>query len=55
MQGRVGAVSSAWLRARSPGPVGPRPLPTAIARDPALGAREAAWIDAVARVAGAVT
>jgi alkyldihydroxyacetonephosphate synthase len=58
MEGRVGAITSAWLRAhaaRAPrDATAPRPMPTAIPRDPPLGEREAAWIDEVARATSAV-
>lgn len=52
MEERAGAITSAWLRARGSGR--PRPLPTAIDRDPPLDAREAAWADAIARSAASV-
>lgn len=52
MEGRVGAIRSAYLRAH--GPLRPRPLETAISRDPALGEAEKAWIDRLAEAASSV-
>jgi alkyldihydroxyacetonephosphate synthase len=46
MEGRVGAISGAHLRAH--GPDRPRPLPTRIDRDPKVGDAERAWIERVA-------
>ncbi|HSN99591.1 MAG TPA: FAD-binding protein [Candidatus Nanopelagicales bacterium] len=52
MEGRVGAITSAWLRARGSGR--PRLMPTSIPRDPPVEEREAAWIEGVAKAAGSV-
>jgi alkyldihydroxyacetonephosphate synthase len=52
MEGRVGAIRSAYLRAH--GPARPRPLETGIERDPVLGETEKAWIDRIARAAASV-
>jgi alkyldihydroxyacetonephosphate synthase len=52
MQGRVGAIRSAHLRAHST--ARPRPLETGIERDPALGETEEAWIDRIAKAASTV-
>lgn len=62
MHGKVGAITSAWLRAsrldpgRAPGRPGalPRPLATSIDRSPPLSAEESAWIDRVTAAAAAV-
>jgi alkyldihydroxyacetonephosphate synthase len=53
MQGRAGAITSAWLRAHGKGR--PRPLPTSIPQDPPIDEREAAWIEAVAAAARATS
>ncbi|UQA60900.1 FAD-binding oxidoreductase [Polyangium aurulentum] len=52
MEGRVGAIRSALLRAHGPGR--PRPLETGIERDPALAGAEKAWIDRIAEAASSV-
>ncbi|EYF06354.1 FAD-binding oxidoreductase [Chondromyces apiculatus] len=52
MEGRAGAVTSAWLRARHA--AGPRPMPTTLARNPDVEAAEAGWIEAATRAAAAV-
>ena len=49
MGGRVGAITSAWLRGHAP--ERPRPLATTIPRDPPIGAAEQAWIDRVVEAA----
>jgi alkyldihydroxyacetonephosphate synthase len=51
-EGRAGAITAATLRAH--GDARPRPLPAALERDPPLGEREAAWIDAAIAAARAV-
>lgn len=62
MSGKVGVITSAWLRVirheagRRPGSPGalPRPLATSIDRAPPLAPAEAAWVDRIAGAAAAV-
>ncbi len=49
MQGRVGAITSAWLRGHAP--ERPRRLATTIPRDPPINAAEQVWIDRVVEAA----
>jgi alkyldihydroxyacetonephosphate synthase len=49
MRGRVGAITSAWLRGHAS--ERPRPLATTIPRDPPIEAAEQAWIDRVVEAA----
>lgn len=49
MRGRVGAITSAWLRGHAP--ERPRQLATTIPRDPPISAAEQAWIDRVVEAA----
>jgi alkyldihydroxyacetonephosphate synthase len=52
LRGRVGAITSAWLRGHAPERA--RPLATTIPRDPPIGAAEQAWIDRVVTAARSV-
>jgi alkyldihydroxyacetonephosphate synthase len=55
-RGAAGAITSAWLRVRREGAGGelPRPLATALARDPQVTPAEAAWMERATAAAGAV-
>ncbi len=55
-QGKVGAVTSAWLRVEREGTARalPRELATSLARNPAVGDGEAAWLGRAASAAAAV-
>ena len=50
MDGRVGKIHSAWLRAH-PASSRPRPLPTSLERNPPQDERESAWIERLANSA----